>query len=101
MASHLTLSEHRLIAGMLHRKVSMAHIAVQHGRHRSTIQREIEHNFWYDPEVSMATSYWHMNAEHLADGRGKRQPKLLQDDDQQGGVIAGLEAGWSLQQNAA
>lgn len=100
MASHLTLSERRIIAGMLQRKISVAQIAVQLGRHRSTIHREIGRNFWRDPEVPMATGYWHMNAQHLADDRRKRQAKLLQDDDLRGGVIAALEAGWSPQQIA-
>ena len=90
MASHLTLSERRIIAGMLQRKISVAQIAAQLGRHRSTIHREIGRNFWHDVEVPMATGYWHMNAQHLADGRRKRQAKLLQDDDLRGGVIAGL-----------
>lgn len=100
MASHLTFSERRIIAGMLQRKISVAQIAVQLGRHRSTIHREIGRNFWHDPEVPMATGYWHMNAQHLADDRRKRQAKLLQDDDLRGGVIAALEAGWSPQQIA-
>jgi IS30 family transposase len=100
LASHLTLSERRIIAGMLQRKISVAQIAVQLGRHRSTIHREIGRNFWHDPEVPMATGYWRMNAQHLADGRRKRQAKILQDDDLRGGVIAGLEAGWSPQQIA-
>ena len=100
MASHLTLSERRIIAGMLQRKISVAQIAVQLGRHRSTIHREIGRNFWRDPEVPMATGYWHMNAQHLADDRRKRQAKLLQDDDLRDGVIAALEAGWSPQQIA-
>ena len=89
MASHLTLSERRIIAAVLQRKVGVAQIAVQLGRHRSTIPREIQRNFRHDPEVPMATGYWRMNAQHLADGRRKRQAKLLQDDDLRNGVIAG------------
>lgn len=100
MASHLTLSERRIIAAVLQRKIGVAQIAVQLGRHRSTIPREIQRNFRHDPEVPMATGYWRMNAQHLADGRRKRQAKLLQDDDLRNGVIAGLEAGWSPQQIA-
>ena len=81
---------------MLQRRISVAQIAVQLGRHRSMIQR----NFWNDPDVPMATGYCKLNARHLADLRRKRQAKLLQDDDLRGGVIAGLEAGWSPQQIA-
>ena len=85
---------------MLQRKIGVAQIAVQLGRHRSTIYREIGRNFWHDPEVPMAKGYWHMNAQHLSDDLRKRQAKLLQDDDLRGGVIAALEAGWSPQQIA-
>ncbi|MFN3276183.1 MAG: helix-turn-helix domain-containing protein [Paracoccus sp. (in: a-proteobacteria)] len=37
----MTLDERRIVAGMLHRKISVAQIAVQPGRHRSTLHREI------------------------------------------------------------
>nr|WP_277355221.1 helix-turn-helix domain-containing protein [Paracoccus hibiscisoli] len=43
--SHLTLSERRIVGGMLQRKISVVQIAVQLGRHRSTIHREIRRNF--------------------------------------------------------
>ena len=100
MAPHLTFEERRIVAGLLHRKVSVAQIAVQLGRHRSTIHREIRRNFWHDDEVPMATGYWHMNAQHLAASRRRRQAKLLQDGELRDGVIAGLKAGWSPQQIA-
>jgi IS30 family transposase len=100
LASHLTLPERRIVAAMLQRKISVAQIAVQLGRHCSTIHREIRRNFWHDDEVPMATGYWHMNAQHLAASRRKRQTKLLQDNDLRDGVIAGLKAGWSPQQIA-
>ncbi|OWJ84675.1 hypothetical protein HmaOT1_18645 (plasmid) [Haematobacter massiliensis] len=50
-AAQLSLDERRLMAGLLHRRVSVAQIAIQLGRHRSTIHREIRRNFWHDPEV--------------------------------------------------
>lgn len=37
----LSLSGRRIIAGLLQRKVSVARIALQRGRHRSTIHRDI------------------------------------------------------------
>ena len=80
MAPHLTLNERRIVAGLLHRKVSVAQIAIQLGRHRSTIHREIRRNFWHDPEVPMATGYWHMNAQNLAAARRSRQRKLIRHD---------------------
>lgn len=67
MAPHLTPDERRIVAGLLHDKVSLAQIVVQLGRHRSTIHREIQRNFWHDPEVPMATGYWHMNDVRYAD----------------------------------
>ena len=54
MAAHLSLDERRIIATMLHRKTSVAKIALHLGRHRSTIHRETRRNFWHDPEVPMA-----------------------------------------------
>lgn len=60
MASHLTHDERRIVAGMLHRKISVAQIAAQLGRHRSTIQRESSRNDWHDPDVPMAEGYWHV-----------------------------------------
>ncbi|MFN3278459.1 MAG: transposase, partial [Paracoccus hibiscisoli] len=100
MTSHLTLSERRIVAGMLQRKISVAQIAVQLGRNRSTIHRGIRRNFWNDPEVPMATGYWHMNAQHLSAGRRKRRAKLLRDDDLREAVMTVLKAGWSPQQIA-
>lgn len=81
MAPHLTLEERRAIAGLLHSKVSVAQIAVQLGRHRSTIHRKIRRSFRHDPEVPMATGFWHMNAQSLAAARRSRQRKLIRHDD--------------------
>ena len=80
MAPHLTFEERRIVAGLLHRKVSVAQIAIQLGRHRSTIHRKVRRNFWHDPEVPMATAYWHMNAQHMAAARRSRQRKLTRHD---------------------
>lgn len=59
MSPHLTPDERRILAGLLHRKISVARIAVQLGSHLSTIHPEIRRNFWHDPEVPMAAGYWH------------------------------------------
>ncbi|MFN3275662.1 MAG: helix-turn-helix domain-containing protein [Paracoccus sp. (in: a-proteobacteria)] len=48
------------MAGMLHRKISVAQIAAQLGRHRSTIHRESSRNYWHDPDMPMAEGYWHV-----------------------------------------
>lgn len=96
MAPHLTLDERRIVAGLLHRKVSVAQIAIQLGRHRSTIRR----NFWHDPEVPMATGYWHMNAQSLTAARRSRQRKLIRHDGLRLAVIKRLKDGWSPEQIA-
>lgn len=93
MAPHLSLEERRIVAGLLHRKVSVTQIAIQLGRHRSTIHREIRRNFWHDPEVPMATGYWHMNAQHMAAARRSRQRKLIRHDDLRLAVIERRTAG--------
>jgi len=54
LASHLSFDERRIIAAMLQRKLSVAQIAAQLGRHRSTIHRAIRRNFWHDPDVPIA-----------------------------------------------
>ena len=100
MAPHVTFDERRIVAGLLHRKVSVAQIAVQLGRHRSTIHREIRRNFWHDPEVPMATGYWHMNAQSMTAARRSRQCKLIRDDGLRLAVIERLKVGWSPEQIA-
>lgn len=100
MAPHLTLDERRIVAGLLHRKVSVAQIAIQLGRHRSTIHREIRRNFWHDPEVPMATGYWHMNAQSMTAARRSRQRKLIRHEGLRLAVIERLKDGWSPEQIA-
>ena len=73
LASHLTLPERRIVVAMLQRKISVAQIAVQLVQRRSTIHQEIRRNLWHDDEVPMATGHWHMNAQHLAASRRRRQ----------------------------
>lgn len=95
MASHLSFAERRIIAALLQRKLSAAQIAVQLGRHRSTIHREIRRNFWHDPDVPMADGYWHMNAQQLAATRRCRQHKLVRHDALRLAVIDRLREGRS------
>ncbi|WP_289893548.1 LysR substrate-binding domain-containing protein [Paracoccus sp. TOH] len=80
MTSHLSFAERRIIAALLQRKLSVAQIAVQLGRHRSTVHREIRRNFWHDPDVPMANGYWHVNAQQLATARRSRQRKLFRHE---------------------
>ncbi|SMO99061.1 helix-turn-helix domain-containing protein [Paracoccus laeviglucosivorans] len=47
MAPHLTFEERRIFAGLLHRKVGVAQIAIQLGRYRLTIYHEFRRNFWH------------------------------------------------------
>lgn len=100
LAPHLTLDERRILAGLLHQKVSIAQIAAQLGRHRSTIHREIRRNFWHDPEVPMATGYWHVTAQQLAAARRARQRKLIRHPGLCAAVLDRLKEGWSPEQIA-
>ena len=96
LAPHLTLDERRILAGLLHQKVSIAQIAAQLGRHRSTIHREIRRNFWHDPEVPMATGYWHVTAQQLAAARRARQRKLIRHPGLCAAVLDRLKEGVSV-----
>ncbi len=78
--SHLSLSERRKIERWRQTKLSPDEMARRLGRHGSTIHREVRRNFWHDPEVPMATGYWHMNAQHMAAARRSRQRKLTRHD---------------------
>lgn len=100
MAPYLTLEERRVVAALVQSKLSAAQIAVQLGRRRSTIHREIRRNFWHDPDVPMADGYWHMNAQHMALGRRSRQRKLIRQDALRLVVIERLKDGWSPEQIA-
>lgn len=59
MAPHLTFDEWRILAKLLHQNITIAQIAVQLGRHRPTLHREIRRNFWHDPGLPTAVGYWH------------------------------------------
>lgn len=83
---------------MLQQKISVAEIAAHLGRHRSTLHREIRRNFWNDPEVPMATGYWHMTAQQLADARRSRKCKLYRYPEVRMAVIDALRQGWSPEQ---
>lgn len=100
MAPHLTLDERRILARLLHQKISIAQTAAQLGRHRSTIHREIRRNFWHDPEVPMATGYWHVTAQQLAAARRARQRKLIRHPSLRAAVLDRLKEGWSPEQIA-
>lgn len=100
MTAHVSLDERRVIATMLHRKVNIAQIAAQLGRHRSTIYREIQRNFWHDPEVPMAAGYWPVSAQRLAANRRARQRKLIRHKALRDAVISQLKEGWSPEQIA-
>ena len=54
MAAHRSLNERRIIAKMLHRKTTVAKLALHLGRRR---------NFWHNPGVAMAAGCWPVSAE--------------------------------------
>ncbi|MCE6949654.1 IS30 family transposase [Cereibacter sphaeroides] len=100
MAPHLTLDERRVLAQLLHRKISVTQIALQLGRHRATVHREIRRNTWRDFEVPMASGYWHLTAQQLAEARRARQRKLVRHSELRAVVIERLKDGWSPEQIA-
>jgi IS30 family transposase len=62
----LNLDERRILATMLHAKITKTKISETLGRDRSTIHREIKRNWWHDDEVPQADGYWHVTAQMKA-----------------------------------
>lgn len=95
----LNIDERRIIAQMVHNKVSQSQIARSLGRDRSTIHREIKRNFWHDKEYRPAQGYWHVTAQSLAEKRRRSYRKLhcyplLRDaviDRFKAGLVAGTD----------
>ncbi|AUX76532.1 IS30 family insertion sequence transposase domain-containing protein [Sinorhizobium fredii] len=56
--SQLTLPDRRRLHQLMERKVSLAEIARQLGRHRSTIYRELKRNTFHDAESPEYSGYY-------------------------------------------
>ena len=95
MASHLTFEERRLLDGLKKKGKSPPEIAELMGRHRSTINRELDRN-------SGQRGYRPQQAQRLADERrlASRRPRKLDDPDMHHYVQERLQRRWSPEQIA-
>ena len=85
--TELDLRERRAIEDMLNSKVPVSKIAVEIGRHRSTVYHEIKRNYFTDEELPYLSGYYGMNAQRYA-------------SDRRSHVIAQLKIGWTPEQIA-
>jgi IS30 family transposase len=72
---HLDLDERRRIYRLHAKKLSVAAIARELGRHRSTIFRELRRNAWVDPEHKAYDGYFPVTAQDLARDRVLRDAR--------------------------
>lgn len=98
--TELDLRERRAIEDMLHAKIPVRQIAVEIGRHRSTVYRELKRNHYEDRELPDLSGYYGMNAQRFAATRRARRRKLVRLDDLRHAVITQLKEGWSPEQIA-
>jgi len=98
--TELDLRERRAIEDMLNAKMPVSKIAVEIGRHRSTVHREIKRNRYCDDELPNLNGYYGMNAQRSATQRRARRRKLVRFEDLRQHVIKQLEIGWSPEQIA-
>lgn len=98
--TELSLRERRAIEDMLNAQVSVSEIAVEIGRHRSTVYREIKRNRYLDDELPNLNGYYGMTAQRSSAQRRARRCKLVRFEDLRQHVIKLLEIGWSPEQIA-
>lgn len=98
--SELSISERRELASLNHRHVPISQIANKLGRHRSTIYREIVRNSFQDEEMPDYDGYHGVLAHAKAQGRRKKQRKLIQIPKLLVAVIDQLKTGWTPEQIA-
>ena len=96
----LTYKERRRIEDLLADKVPVARIAVELGRHRSTVYREIGRNAYRDAECPEVAGYYGMVAHGTAKVRRARRRKLIREPELREAVEDRLKAGWSPEQIA-
>lgn len=71
----------------------MSKIAVEIGRHRSTVFREIKRNKFVDQELPKLNGYYGMTAQRSAVNRRARRRKLVRFVDLRQHVITQLKIG--------
>ena len=78
--TELDLRERRMIETMLNAKIPVSKIAVEIGRHRSTVYREIRRNGFSDEELPYLDGYYGVNAQRCASARRARRRKLIREN---------------------
>ncbi|MQV01006.1 helix-turn-helix domain-containing protein, partial [Sinorhizobium meliloti] len=94
----LTLPDRRRVHQLLERKVPIAEIARQLGRHRSTIYRELKRNTFHDAEFPEYSGYYSGIANDISKERRRRLRKLSRHAQLRELVIEQLKALWSPEQ---
>jgi IS30 family transposase len=101
--SHLSLAERRVIGEMWEASLPVCQIVARLGRHRGTIHRELNRNFYHtsfrDRFGNDYRGYYCMTANAMA-GRRRRHGRveLLSSPALLAHVVERLQAGWSPQQ---
>ncbi len=98
--TELDLRERRAIEDMLNVKMPVSKIAIEIGRHRSTVFREMKRNRFVDNELPNLNGYYGMTAQRSAVNRRARRRKLVRFVDLRQHVITQLKIGWSPEQIA-
>ena len=95
---HLTSDDRKLIARLHEDRIPVTVIALQLGRHKSTIHRELRRNRTDDGP--WLRGYFGMAAHQISAMRRRRTAKLHRDPALAAHVIARLKDGWSPEQIA-
>jgi IS30 family transposase len=95
---HLTAEDRKLIARLRDDGIPVTVIAVQLGRHKSTIHRELRRNRTDDGP--WLRGYFAMAADQISAMRRRRSAKLHRDPALAAHVVARLKDGWSPEQIA-
>jgi len=98
--SHLTLDERRLIFRLWEAKAGIPQIAERLGRHRSTIYREVQRNWYDDAEAPRMSGYFPTVAHDATAQRRRHLGKLHRDEALASDVVAKLKQAWSPEQIA-
>ncbi|WP_240794008.1 IS30 family transposase [Pseudorhodobacter turbinis] len=97
--TELDLRERRAIEDMLNAKVPVSKIAVEIGRHRSTVFREVQRNKFIDEELPNLNGYYGVTAQRSAVNRRARGRKLVRFFDLRQHVIAQLKVAGHLKRS--
>ena len=98
--TELDLRERRAIEDMLNAKIRVREIAVEIGRHVSTVYRDIKRNGYTDEELPELNGYYGVVAQRAATQRRARRRKLVRLVGLRKAVIKQLKEGWSPEQIA-